>query len=324
MVSARNLSDDEWFAGLDRIAAANDAAIGNGLHVRRLSDVRDPDIQQLTSPKAVPVWTGLLAAVVGEGESCKSLLAGHAALDVARAAPVLVLDGEMSAPSWRQRFVELGADTDALNRIYYAELGVAAADVAAVRATCTELGVQLVVWDSALSLLSRTCRSENDNAEVSRVYDRIREIVRDGPAGLIVDHTARGSENAVSRGATAKFNALDVSYGVRLSNGIPNLDQRWTVAISVEKDRHGVLSDRSDREAMFQPLGARKLHVEVAAVPGKASHRLVPRGDPISRLVTEINLLTPPPKSGNEALKRLGGTRAHVLDAFKEWKKGEV
>src|SRR6516164_3851946 len=74
VVSARNLSDDEWFAGLDRIAAANDAAIGNGLHVRRLSDVRDPDIQQLTSPKAVPVWTGLLAAVVGEGESCKSLL----------------------------------------------------------------------------------------------------------------------------------------------------------------------------------------------------------------------------------------------------------
>jgi Bifunctional DNA primase/polymerase, N-terminal/AAA domain len=292
------------------------------LPVRRLSEVQESNHEQLTSTRAVPLWSGLLVALVGEGESCKSLLAGHAALDIAATYPVLVLDGEMSAPAWRQRFTELGADDHTLARIYYLELGGTAADVPLVRATCTRIGVRLIVWDSALSLLARTCRSENDNAEVSRVYDRIREIVRDGPAGLIVDHTARGAENAISRGATAKFNSLDVSYGVRLNGGYPSLDTPWAAIVSVEKDRHGLLGERCDREATFQPLGNRRLHVEVAALPGKASHRLVPRGDRFALLITQIDLLRPAPESGNDAHRRLGGNRKDVLAAYKRWKEG--
>lgn len=288
-----------------------------------LSDVVPVDAVRVSSEKAIPLWLGQLVALVGEGESGKTWLACHAVLDLAEAGHhVIICDGEMSAAAWLRRFRQLGASEQALGRAHYVEMDGHAKDVALVRATVTHLDAKLVVWDSALSLISRTARSENDNAEVSRVYDDLREIVRNSAGGLIVDHTTRGSGTLISRGATAKFNALDVSYGVRLTDGsVPGKTNDWTSTISVEKDRHGLLGDRQDREALFHPLGSGALHLEITQSTG-STHRLA-AGNPITALVNRIDEMRPPPTSANKACEALGGTRAQVLTAYRIWKENQ-
>lgn len=285
-----------------------------------LAEVVSLDVPQLTSPVTLPLWRGYLAALVGPGESGKSWLAAHAVLDVViRSANVLVLDGEMSAAAWRRRLLALGADVAHLQQVFYAEMSDESADVERVTGTIRQLEIALIIWDSALSLISRTARSENDNADVSRVYDRLRVIVHAGPAGLIVDHTAAGAINAVSRGATAKFNALDLAYGVRLAEGsIPGPLSDWSAIVTVEKDRHGLLPNRDDREALFHPLGAGGgLVLDVSEIVG-ASHRLS-AANPVALMVDRIAGLDPPPKSANEAFRQLGGNRRVVLAAFRQW-----
>lgn len=290
------------------------------LRTIRLADVQHTQARRVTSVKALPLWHAHLAALVGEGESCKTLTACHAVLDVAEGgSDVLVIDGEMSAPDWRKRLLDLGASDPALSRVHYAEMGDDSASADEVRATVRHLAAVLVVWDSALSMISRTVSSENDNAAVSRVYDRLREVVRDGPAGLIVDHTAKGSVTRTSRGATAKFNALDISYGMQLTEGsVPGPESpEWHATITVDKDRHGLLGDRRDMDALFHPLGGGALRVEITT-SGKATHRLTQTS--LSIAVAKITALDPPPTSANDAAKRIGGTRMVALDAYKTWK----
>jgi hypothetical protein len=315
-----NLTDEEWMEGLDRITGEDTKT----LDTVPLSEVTVCAVEQVTTGKALPLYPGMLAALVGEGESCKTLLACHAAIDLAeKKRHVLILDGEMSKSSWRQRLDELGTTTEALTRVHYAELGEDSADVDLVRATVSKLGAVLVVWDSALSLLSLTTPNENDNVRVGQVYNRLRAIVRDGAAGLIVDHTARGSLVTISRGATAKFNAVDLAYGVKLGEGsVPNMSEPWSSVVTVEKDRHGLLGDRHDREATFVPLGSRMLEVDLVKVDG-SSHRLT-TGGTLAATVAQIAALHPTPTSGNDAFRRLGGNRATVLAAYQEWKQHQV
>lgn len=289
------------------------------LHTRRLADVTPFHAERVTGPTALPLWSGLLHAVVGEGESGKTWLAAHAALDAAsRGVPVLVVDGEMAAGAWATRMRALGADDNALTAVHWTEMTQDAAATDRVRATWQQLGARIVVWDSALAMLSRTARSENDNAEVSRVYDRLRDIVRDGPAGLIVDHTARGATALISRGASAKFNALDISYGIRLADGsTPGTADAWTSVVSVEKDRHAVIGNRLDRHATFHPLAAGALVIDLAET-ATSSNRLT-SDDSVKAAVTAIEALTPPPTSANDAAKRIAFRRQTVQAAYKIW-----
>jgi hypothetical protein len=224
----------------------------------------------------------------------------------------------MSAPAWRRKLTQLGADQQALIRVHYAELADTSAAVEIMRNTVRAFAIRLIVWDSALSLISRTARSENDDAEVGRVFDRLRVIIRDGPAGLIVDHSALSAVSPVSRGASAKFAALDVSYGMRLDDGsIPGPIDNWTSIISVEKDRHSLLGERRDRVATFIPLRDWNLTLDVAEI-GSSTHRLSAE-HPITAAIAKIAALDPPPVSGNDAFKRLGGKRKIILAAYKEW-----
>lgn len=289
------------------------------LNTTRLLEVATPEAERITTPRALPLFLGYLHAAVGPSEVGKSTLAAHAVLDVASAGcGVLVLDGEMSAGAWRRKLLQLGADDAALGRIHYAEMANTAADVERVRATAATLSLRLIVWDSALSLISRTAKSENDNAEVGRVFDRLRAIVRDGPAGLIVDHSANGSATLVSRGASAKFAALDVSYGVRLAEGsIPGPLDQWESVVSVEKDRHGLLGQRADRQATFIPLGHGMLALDLVEV-SSSTHRLSAT-NPVTAAVERIAELDPPPKSANDAFRRLGGRKQTVLTAYRQW-----
>lgn len=302
------------------------------LPARRLSTIATSldHIQCITSVGALPLFRGMLHAEVGEGESGKTWIACHAVLDVARRGlQVVALDGEMSGPSWRRRADAIGATDAELELIAYVEMDARSADPDAIAATCAELAadgrppVALIVWDSALSMLSRTARSENDNAEVSRVYDRLRETVRrTTAAGLIVDHSARGSSTLISRGATAKFNALDISYGVRLADdSVPGPIDPWSSIVSVEKDRHGLLGKLGDREASFFPLGQGALDLSITE-RDTFTHRLSAE-NPIAVALAKITDLDPPPRSANDAHGRIRGNRQAVLRAFKLWKETE-
>ena len=289
------------------------------LATRSLLDVVPLDVQRVTSGKTLPLYASMFHALVGPSETGKSTIAAHVVLDVAGTGRnVLVCDGEMSAPAWRRKLAQLGADDDALAHVHYIEMTAASANVTQMRATVASLDVRLVVWDSALSIVSRTAKSENDNAEVGRVFDRLRAILADGPAGLIVDHSANGAASPVSRGASAKFAALDVSFGVRLTEGsIPGPCDIWSSVVSVEKDRHGLLGSRSDREVTFCPFGNGSITVDIAETQS-ASHRLSAT-NPVAVAEARIAELDPPAKSANDAFRRVGGSRAVVLAAFKKW-----
>jgi AAA domain len=291
-----------------------------------LSTVGDFTAERITSDAALPLYAGLLTALVGAGESGKSFLALHAALDVCLygTGSVLVLDGEMSAPAVRSRLLELGATEADLGRIYYDEIGAVAygGDVNAQQVidACDALDVRLVIIDSAGSLLSRTTKSEIDNVEVTRVYDQLRRIVTDSRRSLaLVDHTAKAATSVTPRGATAKFNALDMAYGVTLAAGsVPGTEKDWSALVTVEKDRHGLLASRCDRVALFHPLGARTLAIDVSTSMNQ-SHRLTMSA--FDRALAEIRALDPPPTSGNDVCRRIVGTRRIVLDAYKAWRE---
>lgn len=290
------------------------------LPFRRLIDVEDLAVTRVTTSRSLPVFAGMLAGLVGPSETGKSLLAGHMLLDVTQSGGrALLVDGEMSARAWRSRLRMLGADRSQLERVYYAEMSEGAADVEAVRDAVATVGAGLVVWDSALSLISRTCMSENSNAEVGRVFDRLRDIVRDGPAGLIVDHSAAAALSPVSRGASAKFAAFDLSYGIRLADGaVPSRAATWSSIVSVEKDRHGVMPGRTDHHVTVVPInGGAGVEIDVAAA-GSSSHRLA-AASPLAAAVAKIAALSPPPTSANEAYKLIGGTRTTALRAFRDW-----
>jgi hypothetical protein len=312
---------DPWFVeeSIARGGISPNGASPARLNTTPLADVSTPDVERITSTKTLPLFAGMLHGLVGPSEVGKTTTAAHAVLDVADAGDgVLVLDGEMSAGAWRRKLTQLGAMGTTLGRVHYAEIAESSAAVDLVRGTVTTLAIRLIVWDSALSLLSRTARSENDNAEVGRVLDRLRAIVRDGPAGLVVDHSALASGQLVSRGASAKFAALDVSYGVKLVEGcVPGPLDHWSSLISIEKDRHGLLGERHDREITFIPLGHGMLAVDLAEL-GTRTHRLVST-NPIVTLTERIAQLDPPATSANDAYKRIGGTRSAVLNAYKLW-----
>lgn len=274
---------------------------------------------RVTSPKALPLWGAQLHALVGEGESAKSWLAAHAALDVANHnRPVLIFDGERSAATWRQRLEQLGAIEQQLELVRYAEITADSSNIDQVLTTCQTFNPAMIVWDSALSLLSRSCQSENDNSEVSRVYDRLRDIVRRShTAGLIVDHTSRAGTTLVSRGASAKFNALDVSYGMSLTAGTPNRRTDWEATVSIEKDRHGQLGERHDMCALFHPLGSGRLAIDLSTTT-RATNRLSGNSR-VDHITRQLAALDPPPTSANDAFRRLRGNRPAVLAAYRAW-----
>lgn len=293
------------------------------LPARSLLEAGTLDIERITSDKALPVYRAQLHGAVGPSETGKTTLVAHTGLDVASAGGhVLICDGEMSARAWRRKLQQLGATDDDLARIFYVEMSGAVANVMSMRATIAALDLRLVIWDSALSLISRTCRSENDNAEVGRLFDRLRSIVADGPAGIIVDHTGHSAATMVSRGASSKFAALDISYGIRLAEGsVPGPLDVWSTIVSVEKDRHGVLATRADREVTYCPLGRGALQLDIAET-ANATHRLSST-NPVNLTVRRIAELDPPPKSANDAYRRIGGRKATILAAYRAWQDSD-
>ena len=239
---------------------------------------------------------------------------------------VMIVDGEMSGRAWRRRLAALNVES-ALDCIACTEMDEERATSPSAFAYAASEFVKggwpplaLIVWDSSLSMPSRTARSENDNAEVIRVCDRLCQIVREtNAAGLIVDHVTRGSATLVSRGVTAKFNAVDIAYGARLADGsVPTTIEPWSTVISVEKDRHGLLGKRIDREASFFSLGNGSLQLDITE-GDSATHRLS-ADSPVTAARSKIAELDPAPKSASEAAERIGGRRQTALTAYKLWK----
>lgn len=282
---------------------------------RALSKAVSQPTEALGTP--LPLYQRRTHGLVGKGESCKSLVLGHCALTVAaRGGHVILLDGEMSAGRWRERIEAMGARyrPEALDRIAYLSmrdpdaLGI----IRAVAPAITLIGV-----DSLAKYLSRQVDNENNNVAVTKAIDPWIALAAKGPAIAFVDHASASAEVMVSRGATAKFNDLDVSYGFKLDAGTaPNRQFPWRVRVTVEKDRDGLIGHRLDRVITFTP-GIDDLGLAYSEPEGE-SHRLAV--DPLEAALQKIAALDPPPTSGNDAFRRIGGTRRVALDAFARWR----
>lgn len=292
----------------------NDAnlALDDLLAGRSLADAEPVDIEPLNTYP--PMFRRRTHALVGHGEACKSLIAGHVAMTTAaRGGYVVIYDGEMNADRWRERLENMGARPEHLARIAYVDMrdpeGWRLIEQAAPL-------LRLVICDSLAKYLARRVQSENDNAAVTKALDPWRVIANHGPAVAFVDHAAAGADVMVSRGATAKFNDLDVSYGFKLDGGTaPNRLLPWRVRITVEKDRDGAIGHRNDLIATFTPNDP-----ELALSWDESTeqtHRLA--SDPIATAVDAIAKLDPPAKSANDAAARIGGTRSVALTAYKRW-----
>ncbi|MBV9594756.1 MAG: AAA family ATPase [Actinobacteria bacterium] len=265
----------------------------------------------------------MLASIFGKGESGKTWAAIHTGLDVVRASgPVLYCDGQMSAGVLRRRVQALGATPAELAHFHYCELTGTASDPEAVDERVTELGVRLIVWDSALSLISQTAHSENDNAAVTVVYDKLRSIVGcRNVGGLIIDHIANGSiarlpGELTARAASAKFNSMDLAYGAQLAPGsTPSPTGKWSTHIGVSKDRHGLLPSRHGYLATYLPMPNGNLQIDMDRITGPVAASDLDRTD---ELLGQIRALDPAARSANEAVRRLPGyRRADVLAAYK-------
>jgi hypothetical protein len=272
---------------------------------------------------SLPLFLRRTHGLVGPGESGKSMLAAHAALTVAaRGGRVVILDGEMSAWRWRDRIETMGARSrpELLDLISYVRMGdedwrLLILDYAP--------HASLIVCDSLSRYLAQAgVQSENANTEVTRAMTYwTQKVAAAGPAVLLLDHTSKEASSMVSRGASAKFNDLDVSYGLQLDGGsIPGRNEPWQSRLTVEKDRDALIGDRLDRVVTFtSTLTVDGYELEVRwAEPAGQSHRL--RGvDREAAIHAKLDALNPPPLTPTEALNRLGGKRQTLWDAFKTW-----
>jgi AAA domain len=281
-----------------------------------LSDVVPQPVVPLGTD--LPLFRGKAHALVGAGESCKSLIVGNITLAVAsRGGRVLVLDGEMDDASWKQRFEELGAvyRPDVLRNIFH--LPITAETLRDARRIAHRFDVAAI--DSATPyLIALGVTNEIDNVQVTRALDHTKRLAAEGPAVAIIDHIASKSETTIPRGATAKFNTLDVCYGARLDGGSPGREGPWNVRVTVEKDRFALVGHRRDTLVTFTPEEARLLGVRWRETQDQ-SHRLTTT--PLDSVVASIAALDPPARSANDAFARLGGTRGTVLAAFKVWRE---
>lgn len=272
---------------------------------------------------SIPLWRSMLAALVGPGGSGKSLLAARAMLGALRnGEAVMVLDGEMGVWPWRERLADLGATEDELARVFHTPMGAEVADVDVLLHAIELLGVVLVVWDSALAMLCTDgIDSENDNVAVMDTYQRISNVVKHAEiAGLIVDHTAKAGTTLGPRGASAKFNHLDLAYGVMPGTGPRDKAQPWTVTLSVEKDRHSVLSGSRGFEVTFDGGALPNTVTVTGAVDVLRAPRKPESPSPeerVAALARRIAALDPVPTSANKAFAALGGNRREVLAAYR-------
>lgn len=197
----------------------------------------------------------------------------------------------------------------------------------------------LVVIDSVGELLPVYGASSNSADDYTKVHGlAIKPFAQLGAAVVLVDHEAK---NANSReygagGTMAKKRTIDGSYlRCRVVDAFAP-GRGGQAELTIAKDRHGGLRatrDGGDREplaAKFQmtvPAGfpdSLKWRLEAPAPGERAKATQHANDDRLARIVSEIEQLDPPARSGNDAASRISGRRQDVLDAYKLIGTGNV
>ncbi|MBF6336026.1 AAA family ATPase [Nocardia abscessus] len=284
------------------------------------------------------LYPGAVNAVFGDPEGGKTWLALAAAVEVLQDTEgrVLLIDLDHNGPQaiW-ERLSALGADGDVIKhrgRFRYIqpdssmELDDIVRDMRDWRPT-------FVCVDSMGELLPLFHAKSNDSDDFTRVNRTVlRPFARTGATVLYVDHLSKGveSRNYGASGTHAKYRAVDGSY-LRVTMKDPFArGQGGSAHLTVRKDRHGSLREfcsqaRDNTGEQYAGLftltddGGRLTWAIHAPREGEQIPTLKAPSSNVDDWVQKIAALDPPAKSGNDAHRRLGGKKADLLAAYKQY-----
>jgi hypothetical protein len=102
----------------------------------------------------------------------------------------------------------------------------------------------LVIFDSLADFLSVDGFKENDAVDVTEWMRLYAQPVKDaGGAALILDHVAKDENAKGPRGSTAKRNAVDVAWKLKVTKAF-NKDSTGAIQLYPDKDRFGELPNQ--------------------------------------------------------------------------------
>ncbi|MGV9796065.1 AAA family ATPase [Gordonia sp. NPDC003422] len=233
------------------------------------------------------------------------------------------------AASTAARLLQLGVTADVLgdlDRFRYIEPD-GPLELIQVVIDCTTWTPDLIGLDSLGELLPMFKASSNSGDDFTVTHTRvIKPLVRTGACVVLIDHLAKGAESRASgpTGSPAKRRAVGgVSLRVKAKDAfVPG--QGGTAYVTINKDRHGGLRAKSpvgEREplaAVFRLRPGPGDTLTWSLRPAKDGEH-APADSASADLVAKIAALRPPPSSGNDAHRRIGGQRQSALDAYKAW-----
>jgi hypothetical protein len=205
-------------------------------------------IREGIEPPAVLVHDVLLEgrthAIYGPSGHGKTYVLLWLALRVLeRGGPVIIFDNENYAPIISERLEQLGADSDALDRLLYyypdPELATTEEGRARYEAMLDRIKPALVCFDSWISFLAVNGLDENSSNDISTFSAHyLHPARRRGVTTLVLDHVPHDGGHA--RGSTRKRDEVDVMWKLHRTQSFDR-DRVGSVAINRIKDREGWL-----------------------------------------------------------------------------------
>jgi AAA domain len=190
------------------------------------------------------MYPGKMHTITGEPESCKTLIAWWAALEViSLGRNVLVVDEEAGANQTAEMLSSFGADPRLVDKhLHYLDnpgLTYSTADMTRLGSVLHQHRPVLTIFDSQAALLAYAGVGENDPGAVALFWKRvIYPISRQfGSAVLVTDHDSKdGANSRYGRGSTAKLAEVEVAFKVVVVKPLTR-HQDGIVTFSVVKDR---------------------------------------------------------------------------------------
>lgn len=179
----------------------------------------------------------------GPPEAGKTIVGYLVLLEEARRGnKVLVVDFEMGPHDARDRFLDLGATDDDLERILFVEPDTPA-DASTIGSLADRWEPTIVLFDSSAGAFGLHGADDNKRQDTERVAGLLVDPLRDrGRASVVLDHVVKNSaeRGRWAVGSERKIGGVDVALSfdakIALSRG-----RRGLIVVSVSKDRLGHL-----------------------------------------------------------------------------------
>ena len=189
------------------------------------------------------IYAGLMHSMAGPPGSGKTLLALWLAVLVMRGGGrVLYLDTENGPRLVAERLLDLGADKDVLDDLFFyyrADLTLDPEDLSRLAATVAEARPALVVFDSFADFIAAAGLEENSNTDCTLWVSQVAQPLKNaGTAVLILDHVPKNSKGP--RGAGAKVAKMDVVWNVETTLAFDRV-RTGEITLTNSKDREAWL-----------------------------------------------------------------------------------